>query len=206
MKAEAHDVAQTALAQVAALPKIPVEAKRAITAFLQQDRDDSENLALGEPQAAAHEFASQGLIDLLGKLEMKFSDQRMKLEKNEQVDVNDHLLNMQELQQNIDSATQSVEEKSEEKAKSLQSAADARGNEGDATATRDADMKYLADLTAECTQKANDFERRQELRAGEIEAIEKATEILAGGAVAGAAEKHLPDLMQMKSSSFAQLR
>merc|ERR1719392_485428 len=60
-------------------------------------------------------------------------------------------------------------------------------------------------LTATCEQKSSDFAARQQLRAEEIAAVEKAIEILSSGAVSGAAEKHLPTLMQTKSS-FAQLR
>ena len=52
--------------------------------------------------------------------------------------------------------------------------ADAEGDLKDTTTTRDADVKYLADLTATCEQKASDFEARQQLRAEEIVAIEKA--------------------------------
>merc|ERR1711988_1196015 len=76
---------------------------------------------------------------------------------------------------------------------------------GDTTTTRDADAKYLADLTAECEQKASDFESRQQLRADEIVAIEKAIEIISSGAVSGNADKHLPAMLQ-KAASFAQLR
>jgi len=76
----------------------------------------------------------------------------------------------------------------------------------DTVTTRDDDAKYAADLTATCEQKSTDFANRQELRAGEIEAIQKAIEILAGGAVSGASEKHLPQFVQVGSHSFAQLR
>merc|ERR550514_1626094 len=158
MKAEAHDVAQSALVQITQLPRVPAEAKQVIGAFLGQTPFDDENLALAAPEANAHEFASQGIVDLLSKLEDKFADQRTKLEKEEMKDGHAYQMVMQDLQQQIDSATQSREEKSEEKAKSLQMAADARGNLGDTTATRDADMKYLSDLTATCTQKSSDFE------------------------------------------------
>merc|ERR1711972_1051393 len=74
------------------------------------------------------------------------------------------------------------------------------------TTTMEADKKYLADLTATCEQKASDFESRQQLRAEEIVAIEKAIEIISSNAVAGNAEKYLPTLVQMKSSSLASLR
>merc|ERR1719326_2823480 len=67
-------------------------------------------------------------------------------------------------------------------------------------------MKYLEDLTATCEQKAADFESRQQLRAEEIEAIEKAIEIISSAAVQGNAEKHLPTLLQSKGASLAQLR
>jgi chromosome segregation ATPase len=63
----------------------------------------------------------------------------------------------------------------------------------------------LADLTATCEQKASDFESRQQLRADEIVAVEKAIEIISSGAVAGNADKHLPSLVQT-SSAFAALR
>merc|ERR1712072_1421341 len=103
-------------------------------------------------------------------------------------------------------ATSARTEKAEAKAKALQSSADAKGDLQDTTSTRDDDSKYLADLTATCEQKSSDFASRQQLRAEEIEAVEKAIEILSSGAVSGAAEKHLPQLVQVKSSSLAQLR
>merc|ERR1712203_127077 len=111
---------------------------------------------------------------------------------------------MQDLKAQIAQATQDRDEKAEFKAETLQAKADAEGDLSDTTATRDADEKYLADLVAECTQKSSDFESRQELRAGEIEAIEKAIEIISSGAVAGNAEKHLPQFLQ--GPAFAQLR
>merc|ERR1719421_2060457 len=44
------------------------------------------------------------------------------------------------------------------------------------------------------------------LRAGEIAALEKAIEIMSGDAVSGAAEKHLPSLLQVKATTLVQLR
>merc|ERR1712032_1746401 len=96
-------------------------------------------------------------------------------------------------------------EKAETKAKKLQAKADAEGDLEDTIKTRDADQKYLDDLTATCDQKAADFESRQQLRAEEIEAIEKAIEIISSAAVAGNAQKHLPTLAQTQGSALAQL-
>merc|ERR1719217_1150843 len=112
----------------------------------------------------------------------------------------------QDLKAQIGQATSARTEKSEAKAKALQSSADAKGDLQDTTTTRDDDSKYLADLTATCEQKSSDFASRQQLRAEEIAAVEKAIEILSSGAVSGASEKHLPQLMQVKATSLAQLR
>merc|ERR1712029_1088522 len=93
------------------------------------------------------------------------------------------------------------------KAKKLQMKADAEGDLSDTTATKEADEKYLSDLTATCEMKATDFESRQQLRAEEIEAIQKAIEIISGDAVSGSAAKHLPSMLQTKhTSALAQLR
>merc|ERR1711972_1275266 len=91
-------------------------------------------------------------------------------------------------------------------AKKLQAKADAIGDLKDTTTTMEADKKYLADLTATCEQKASDFESRQQLRAEEIVAIEKAIEIISSSAVSGNAEKHLPSMVQKGSAALAQLR
>merc|ERR1711865_584509 len=91
----------------------------------------------------------------------------------------------------------------ESKAKKLQAKANANGDLNDTTSTMNADQKYLSDLSATCEQKAGDFESRQQLRADEIVAIEKAIEIISSGAVSGNAGKHLPAMLQ-KGSSLAQ--
>merc|ERR1719343_1489368 len=112
---------------------------------------------------------------------------------------------IQDLTAQIEQATADSTSKSSTKAKKLQAKATTEGDLIDTTTTRDADSKYLTDLTALCEQKASDFESRQQLRADEIVAIEKAIEIISSNAVSGNAEKHLPTLLQT-SKSLAQLR
>merc|ERR1719281_1692520 len=92
-----------------------------------------------------------------------------------------------------------------DKAKKLEAKAEAESTLADTIATRDDDVKYLEDLKATCAQKASDFESRQTLRAEEIKAIEKAIEIISSAAVSGAAEEHLPGLVQTKTG-LMQLR
>jgi len=205
LKAQAHDVKQAAaaLTQVSSSSIVPAESKRIIDAFLAQDPD--ENLAVAAPEANAYEFQAQGIVDMLTKLGTKFEDERTELEKEETNARHAFEMLSQDLKAQIDQATQARTEKAEAKAKALQAAADAKGDLQDTTTTRDDDSKYLADLTATCEQKSAAFAERQQLRADEIAAVEKAIEILSSGAVSGASEKHLPQLVQMKTA-LAQLR
>merc|ERR1740117_2122429 len=206
LKKQSHDVKQAAaaLTQVSSSSIIPAESKKVIDAFLAQDPDD-ENLAVAAPEANAYEFQAQGIVDMLTKLAGKFEDERTDLEKEETNARHAFEMLSQDLKAQISQATSARTEKSEAKAKALQAAADAKGDLQDTTSTRDDDSKYLADLTATCEQKSSDFANRQQLRADEIAAVEKAIEILSSGAVSGASEKHLPQLVQVKSS-LAQLR
>merc|ERR1719473_709737 len=203
LKKQAHDRKQASLVQLKSLKLIPAEAKKAIDAFLQED--PAEGLAVSAPEANAYEFQSGGVIEMLEKLLDKFIDERTTLEKEEMNSKHAYDMLMQDLKAQIGQATQDRDEKAETKAAKLQAKADAEGDLKDTTTTRDADAKYLADLTATCEQKASDFESRQQLRADEIVAIEKAIEIISSGAVAGNADKHLPAMLQT-GSALAQLR
>merc|ERR1712159_708402 len=200
---------QASFVQVSALRElslIPAEAKKAIDLFLMQDGiQEPEGLAVSAPEANAYEFQSSGVVEMLEKLLDKFIDERTTLEKEEMNSKHAYDMLMQDLKAQIAQATQDRDEKAETKAKKLQAKADALGDLKDTTTTRDADVKYLADLTATCEQKASDFESRQQLRADEIVAIEKAIEIISSGAVSGNADKHLPSMVQ-KASALAQLR
>merc|ERR1719158_1829493 len=212
LKKQAYDRKQAAsLVQVSSLKNlnlIPDEAKRAIDAFLAQDPEAGEGdagLAVTASEANAYEFQSHGIIEMLEKLLDKFIDERTTLEKEEMNARHAFEMLMQDLKAQIEQATQDRDEKAATKAKKLQAKAEAEGDLQDTITTRDADAKYLADLTATCEQKAADFESRQQLRAEEIEAIQKAIEIISSAAVSGNAEKHLPTLVQTKAASLAQL-
>jgi len=205
LKKQSHDRKQS-FVQVAALQNlnlIPAEAKKTIDAFLQQSGD--EGLAVSAPEANAYEFQSSGVVEMLEKLLDKFVDERTSLEKEEMNSKHAYDMLMQDLNAQIAQATADRGSKAENKAKKLQAKADATGDLKDTTTTMNADQKYLSDLTSTCETKASDFESRQQLRADEIVAVEKAIEIISSGAVSGNADKHLPTMIQ-KGSALAQLR
>jgi len=191
------------LLQVSALRLVPSETKNALSSFLQEDPASTYSA----PEANAYEFQSGGIVDMLEKLKGQFKKQKLQLEEDEMTAQHGYEAIMQELTDNIENAEAEIARKSKVKAEREQDKADAEKELAQTTADRDEDQKYLDDLTALCTQKRADFEKRQELRQGELDAISKAIEIISSAAVAGSAEKHLPTLMQQnEGAALAQLR
>jgi len=205
LKKQAYDRTQAELMQVNSLKLVPEHAKKVISAFLAQgDELGQDPMSVSAPQANAYEFQSQGVVDMLEKLHDKFEDERTDLEKEESNARHAYEMLIQDLTAQIETATEDREAKAQQKASKLQKAAEDKGELADTTATRDSDQVYLDDLVAECSQKSSDFESRQQLRTDELAAIDKAIEILSSGAVSGAADKHLPALLQ-KDVSFLQI-
>jgi len=199
------DVKQAAasLTQVSESKLFPPESKKVLDAFLAMNTDDT----LYAPEANAYEFQSKAIVDMLSKLLGKFDDERTALEEEETNAKHSFDMLKADLANQLDAANTARTQQAEIKAKALQGSADSKGALQDTVTTRDDDEKYSADLTATCEQKSTDFANRQILRGEEIEAIEKAIEILAGGAASGASAKHFgTELAQRKGASLAQLR
>merc|ERR1719159_1270421 len=205
VKSKAADKAQAMvqLRVVSNLNKTPKQAQRALQAFLQSGQDP-EGLSVTAPEAAAYEFQSDGIVDMLEKLKDKFADERNQCEKEEMEKKHAYSMMMQDLQDEIERATAEKGRKVKSKATREEDAAGFKGDLADTTASKEADEKYLSDMVSGCSQKSEDFEARQKLRQEELVALEKATEVLKSGSVSGAGEAHLPTLVQ--TPSFAMLR
>mmetsp|Transcript_153582 Transcript_153582/g.286296 ORF Transcript_153582/g.286296 Transcript_153582/m.286296 type:complete len:671 (+) Transcript_153582:76-2088(+) len=212
LKAESYDRKQAeSLAQVSNLKRlnlIPANAKKAIDLFLAQGLEGTAEATVeSAPEANAYEFQSGGVVEMLEKLLDMFTEKRTTLQKEEMNAAHAYDMLMADLKAQIASATDDVDSKTSDKASALESKATAEGDLSDTTATKTADEKYKADTDATCAQKASDFEARQQLRAEELVAIEKAIEILSSSSVTGNAEKYLPSaLVQNKKPVLAQLR
>jgi tetratricopeptide (TPR) repeat protein len=209
LKKQSHDREQSAFTQVGALRDfdiIPKDAKRAIDIFLSQADDATQSIEEIAPTPNAYEFQSHGIIEMLEKLMEKFVDERTELEKNEMNTRHAYEMLVQDLKSQTEQAKQERSSAAANKAKALQDKADAEGSLEDTSSTRKVDMQYFSDLQSECTMKASDFETRQQLRAEELQTLEKAIEIISGNAVAGAAAKHLPSLLAHRAASFVHLR
>merc|ERR1711881_517740 len=99
-------------------------------------------------------FQSSGVVEMLEKLLDKFIDERTTLQKEEMNSKHAYDMLMQDLKAQIAQATQDRDSKAETKARKLQAKADATGDLTDTSTTKEADQKYLSDLTATCEQKA----------------------------------------------------
>jgi len=189
-------------------PRLPAAARRVLESFLATSSTERAISGLGtkQPEAAAFESQSDGVMDMMQDLSDKVLEEKSALEKEEMQ--GQHAFDM--TAQMFD---QQIKKNSEERADKLSaqkaaevSSAEAKGELADTTTTKAEDEKYAAELTTLCEQKSSDFEVRQQVRAEELKAIDQAMEIIGGDSVSGAGSKHLPQLVQRRGAALAQLR
>jgi outer membrane murein-binding lipoprotein Lpp len=204
LKKQDYARAQASLLQVRSLKTLDTRSKQVLDSFLQQPSE----LEYQAPEAAAYESQSGGVLDMLDKLQDKFTTEKRALEKEELMNKNAYQQIMQQLADDIENAEFEIEKKSKERAETEQKKAELEGDLAQTTTERDEDQKYLEDTVTLCEQKAADFASRQKLREEEIAAIDKAIEIIGSKTVAGAGEKYLPSFAQssQRQGVFAQLR
>jgi len=206
------DLLQQALLQVQSQKLVPKHAKRALAAFLQQAAraraaSDEDSLLPAAPEANAYEFQSGGVIEMLEKLKDSFADKKSELDKEELGAQQGFEAIIQQLSDNTENAKHEVSKKTESRAETARLKAETEGDLAATALERTEDQKDFVDADTLCKTKSQDFEQRQQLRAGELTAIKKAIDIIGGQSVAGSSEKHLPQLLQIRQrASLAQLR
>jgi len=189
--------AAEALLQKMAVTMPPM--RKVLAAFLEEQ---SSKAPFGAPAVAAYESQSGGIVEMLEKLEKKFSKELADCEEEEANKAHNYDLEMLHLSNSIKAATEDREEKAAVKAERTAAKAEAEGQLADTKADLAEDEKTLADTQATFEVKKTAFAANQEVRKAELAAIKKAIEIISSGAVSGAADKHLPGA----ASSFVQLR
>jgi hypothetical protein len=198
---------QTSFLELGSSRHLSSHQKKVFMSFIQepnmllQDAADAENAA---PEAAAFESSSGGVIDMVTELGEKFEDERTALEKKESQDSHAHNMMVQGLVNQIKAAGQERGSAASSKSTREQDKAAAEGDLADTKSSLAEDEKFLAEMTAECEQKEVDYNKRQEVRQEELDAIQKAIEIMAGDDVQGGSE-HLPKFVQ-ESTALVQLR
>jgi len=209
LKKREKDVPQSLVQvqKVTELKRLPEHARHVLASFLQS----SNSADAGAPEANAYEFQSTSVVDMLEKLRIRFQDERLALEKEEMNKKASFQQLLQSLTDDIGYAEKQSSEKTQAKGQAKMDSATAQGDLAETQAAKAADETYLRDTNAECSLKSKDYESRQVTRAGEIEAIQKAIEIISSPEVSGAAETHLPgaafiEQKRAGASVLAQLR
>lgn len=134
--------------------------------------------AAQDPFVSATERKSDTVIEMISKLKEDFSQELQDKNKAEMESNHQYDMKKQESEQNAAAAAKKETE-------SREVLAEAQANEGTAKKNLDVeekslkdDKKYLAEVTADCTQKAKDFKSRQKSRAEELTAIAEAISIM----------------------------
>jgi len=189
--------AKAVLLQLSEGETLPAQAKQMVAALIgmmespDDDGQGSEFMAKAAPEANAYEFQSGSIIDLLKRLRDEFRSKKSDREKEEMNSRHAHDMIMVDLANSISNANKDIGEKTEEKQRKAAKVGEDKKQLAATVRCKDEDDKTLSALKTECAEKIMSFKEKQQLRADEIEAIEKAIEILSSGSVSGNAEKHL---------------
>merc|ERR1719420_1586641 len=186
---------------------VSAHSRAIIDAFLKKVQHDPAEVLLQESSfqtPKTYESSSGGIIDMVKDLGAKFKEEKYAIETEFAKKEHASMMVVQDLTDNLERANKEFSMKASTKSQREKDKAEAEGDLADTTASHGEDTTFLADLTKECAQRAEEFENNQVIRAGEIEALMKAIEIMSGAAVGGGTA-HLPSLVQ-EANSFAQLR
>lgn len=195
--------AAESLIQFASRPKFPAHERRVLMSFLATSTS-TELQRLSAPEGATYESQSGGVVDLMAGLAEKFAQQKAQLEREFVKTQGSFQVMQQNFGDQVEQHTMMRDVKSGTKKDKEADASSAAGDIASTQRLKAEDELYLKEVNSECAAKSAEYESRQGLAAGEIKALNKAIEILSGGAVSGTAEKHLPSLVQ--GASLAQLR
>jgi chromosome segregation ATPase len=180
------DLVHDSLALADALSLIPSPKKSKVQAFLQVD-----------PEDPAYKFQSQGIIDTIDQLHKDF-DKKL-------TEVTDEKKKAKELCDDQKSALTTLIEENNEAMDTLKedidglekTISDDRGDLVAAEGTLKDDQQYLKELTKKCETSAKDWDQRSSMRAGELEALSGALEVLTK-------EGGVKDLDEVNERAFIQ--
>merc|ERR1719240_243300 len=171
-----------ALAEVLGLDIGP-KRKRAINALLQVDQPEAPE--------GDYEFHSQGIIDILKDLDVKFNEDREEKIAEEEKAKKAHEDLMAEKEEAKKTAEDGRDKAKEAIADHKAKIAEAKQALGDAEAALKDDQLYLKDLTERCELKANEWDQRSTGQADELTALNAALKVIKGCAAENEAARAL---------------
>ncbi|CAK9071098.1 Uncharacterized protein SCF082_LOCUS35230 [Durusdinium trenchii] len=135
-------------------------------------------VSMAKPKVASYESQTGIITAMLKNMQKQFVEEKHSLETNETSKVHSFELLMTSLQNQQGSESEDKERKAGLKAKKLSLKASKEDELSTTKSSKEADTKYLDDVSATCRQKAADYESNQKLRGQELEAIEQAVRIV----------------------------
>eukprot|EP00429_Kryptoperidinium_foliaceum_P011602 CAMPEP_0176037364 /NCGR_PEP_ID=MMETSP0120_2-20121206/18510_1 /TAXON_ID=160619 /ORGANISM="Kryptoperidinium foliaceum, Strain CCMP 1326" /LENGTH=680 /DNA_ID=CAMNT_0017370753 /DNA_START=18 /DNA_END=2060 /DNA_ORIENTATION=+ len=192
--------AEEALLQVHRLRMIPAASKKVLMSFIQQaqpavEEMPDDHLSYEAPEAYGYEFQSGGVVQMLEQLKDEFAKKKYDMDAEEMKAQHAFEELAQQLADNTENAKHEIEKKTETRAQAQAEKEEMQGEKQQTESDRAEDQRYLDETKGLCAQKSEDFDARQKLRGEELEAIQKAIDIMSSDDVKGSGEKHLPSLI-----------
>lgn len=185
IKAQAYDRPQ-AEALLQKMAQTVPGMQHAFAAFLEQ-----KARARQAPAAAAYEFQSDNIIQVLEQLLEKFEDELQNLEKQETNADHAHQLEALHGSNTVAQLKGDREEKAQLKGEAVAAAAVAKGQLAEAQADLAETQKLLQDTKTTFAAKSSAFESNQRVRTEELQALEQAIAILSSPEVADSYSRHV---------------
>merc|ERR1719261_353252 len=171
----------------------PMTSKELVQSLLE------ENAVQPQPEVKAFEGSSGGILKTMEDMEGDLSKSREKAEYEESDERHAYDMEQDELTHSIEVDDDRATDKTVKKSEKLNIEAHDHEDVVSLSKQKAEDEKYLAELLAQCQSKSDDFESRAQLRQEELDALQEAIDIIASKSVSGAADKHLPALVQSRS-------
>jgi len=164
---------EQSLALADALALIDTASMQKVGAFLQGG-------SAVDPADPEYKFRSQGIIDILEKLLKDYQAHKSELDAEWEKTKTSLEEIISSLEGQIEEDKKFIEEGEAHIQSLSEQIAEARESLVEAESLLKDDQAYLKDLTAQCEDRAKDYDQRSAMRAGELEALTKALEILTG--------------------------
>jgi len=166
---EVRKSVQVAVALADGMNMITEQKRKALTAFLQTSVDPSD---------PTYKYHSQGIIDMLNQLNTEFSNEKMQLDSDWETakkTLDDTIADLSKMIAANDAAMKQLTKDIDALAAKI---ATDRGTLVETEGVLKDDQLYLKDLTAQCEERANDWDQRSAMRRDELAALSGALEIL----------------------------
>jgi len=179
---------------------------RSFARSLKASRAAKANSVIDQLQKpASFEYQSNDIIATLESLKDQFLENKKELDQEEFETNSAFERKRLGLQTEVKFATKEKDEKTTIMEGKNEEKANTEDDKAQETKEKNADQSFLDELTAECEQKAADWDQRSKARAGELKALSKALDVLKEGASDQYSANKKLNLAQ-KATSFLQLR